>query len=129
MPEQICAQCYTSVADQSTTCPGCGQKLFYTGNDKNVLDKLIPNCLIYRYEGSDMLEPALLVKACKTNAKVATNLREISHPITLSKDRVYSFDKSIFQSIQELRQQRTNIVQDFDQQIQTYWTKLTPYVF
>lgn len=129
MSEYICNQCYNPIAEHTVNCPGCGQKLLFNGNDKNVLDKLVPNCLIYRYDGSDMLEPAMLVKACKTNAKVATNLRELAHPVTIPKDRIYYFDNSVYSSIQELRLQRTNIVRDFDQQIQAHWTKLTPYLF
>ena len=92
-----------------------------------IMDHLEPNCLIHRYEGSDMLEPAFIIKTGKTNLKVATKLKEYAKPVVVPKQRVYHYDPALFDSIQALRTKRTATIDQYDQLIQSHWQKLLPY--
>ncbi len=91
------------------------------------MDHLEPNCLIHRYEGSDMLEPALIIKTGKTNLKVATKLTECAKPVVVPKQRVYQYDPNLFDSIQYLSTRRTATIDQYDHLIQSHWQKLLPY--
>jgi hypothetical protein len=123
----VCSSCYTWLVPQHTDCPSCGIPVILEGDDKNVIDHLQPNCLIHRYDGSDMLEPAVIVKAGKTNMKVATKLREYAKPVTVSKQKVYQFDPNVLSAIQALRNERTATINRYDIMIQTHWKKLETY--
>lgn len=122
----VCASCHAWFVD-APTCPGCGGDIILDGDDKNVIDRLEPNCLIHRYEGSDMLEPAVVLKEGKTNFKAATKLKEYSHPVTVPKHKVFSFDQSTLGTIQALRNERTATVMRYDLMIQSHWQRLKPY--
>lgn len=123
----VCEGCHTWLALELAACPGCGSNLVRDGDGKNVIDRLQPDCLIYRYEGSDILEPAVLIKEGKTNVKAATKLQEYSKPVTVPKSKVYAFDQKILGSIQALRNERTATVMRYDQLIQSHWQHLRPY--
>jgi len=123
----VCSSCYTWLALQHTDCPSCGIPVILAGAQKNVIDHLQPNCLIHRYDGSDMLEPAVIVKEGKTNMKVATKLKEYTRPVTVSKQKVYRFDQNLLSSIQALRNERTATINRFDIMIQSHWKKLETY--
>lgn len=123
----ICASCHSWLTAENGSCPGCGSNVIFEGENKSVIDRLQPNCLIHRYEGSDMLEPAVLIKEGKTNVKVATKLKEYASPVTVPKHKVYSFNQDILSSIQSLRNERTATIMRFDQLIQSHWKSLKPY--
>lgn len=123
----ICASCHSWLTAEQGSCPGCGGSVVFEGENKSVIDRLQPNCLIHRYEGSDMLEPAVLIKEGKTNVKVATKLKEYANPVTVPKHKVYSFNQEILSSIQSLRNERTATIMRFDQLIQSHWKTLKPY--
>ncbi len=123
----VCANCYSWLNPDAPFCPGCGDPVVLDGAAKNVIDRLEPDCLIHRYEGSDMLEPAVVIKEGKTNIKAATRLKEYAKPVTVPKSKVYAFDQSILGSIQALRNERTATVRRYDQLIQSQWSQLKPY--
>lgn len=127
MNEIVCMACHNYFASDQKTCPGCGGELIFEGDNKNVIDHLQPNCLIHRYEGSDLLEPAVILKETKTNYKVATKLREYAKPLTISKNKTYSFDPQILGAIQALRNERTATMYRYDQLIQARWQNLKQY--
>jgi RNA polymerase subunit RPABC4/transcription elongation factor Spt4 len=123
----VCTQCNYWLTDASTTCPDCGTALVFEGEGKNVIDRMQPNCLIHRYEGSDLLEPAVLIKEGKTNMKVATRLKEYAKPVVVPKYKVFAFDQSILSSIQALRNERTATIKRYDQLIGSHWQRLKTY--
>lgn len=123
----VCLNCNLWVAPDSASCPDCGSAFVWEGDKKNVIDHIVPNCLIHRYEGSDMLEPAVIVREGKTNMKVATKLREYAKPVTVPKHKVYAFDQTLLSSIQALRNERTATIRRYDQQIGSHWQRLKPY--
>lgn len=127
MQDYVCSSCHTYFCGIVSNCPQCGSQLSYEGDTKNVIDHLPYNCLIYRYDGSDMLEPAVILKSCKTNVKVATRLKEYANPVTVPKSKVYLFDQKIFSAIQALRNERTAVMHRFDEQIQNHWQQLKQY--
>lgn len=127
MDEIICAGCYSRLEAATLVCPGCGTAIYWKGNEKNVIDQLQPNCLIHRYEGSDMLEPAVALKQGKTNYKAATKIKEYAKPITVPKSKVYALDHTILNSIQTLRNERTATIHRYDQLIQSHWQQLKPF--
>lgn len=98
MNEIVCMSCHNCLSADLSACPGCGSEIVLDGDSKNVIDRLQPNCLIHRYEGSDLLEPAVILKETKANCKVATRLKEYSKPITVPKVKVYTFDQKILVS-------------------------------
>jgi hypothetical protein len=123
----VCTNCHSWLAADAAACPGCGVPTVLDGTDKNVIDHLEPDCLIHRYEGSDMLEPAVIVKEGKVNIKAATSLREYAHPVIVPKSKVYAFDQIILGSIQALRNERTATIRRYDRQIEKQWQQLKPY--
>jgi hypothetical protein len=108
-------------------CPGCGQNVVLEGEGKNIIDRIQPDCLLHRYEGSDLLEPAVIIKEGKTNIKAATRLKEYATPVTVPKQKVYAFDQSALSAIQALRNERTATIMRYDRQIQSHWQHLKPY--
>lgn len=123
----VCAHCFSYLPTLVTACPSCGQEIIVTDPNKTVIDKILPNCLIHRYEGSDLLEPAIILKEGKVNYKVATQLKDYPHPITVAKNKVYHFDQSLFSSIQALRNERTTSMYHYDSSIKTHWQQLKPF--
>lgn len=122
----VCANCHSWLVNLGS-CPSCGGEIVLDGEGKNVIDRLQPDCLIHRYEGSDMLEPAVIIKEGKTNIKAATKLKEYSHPVTVPKHKVFFFDASALGAIQALRNERTATIMRYDQMIQSHWQRLKPY--
>lgn len=123
----ICANCHTWLTTDIESCPGCGSGVVLEGETKSVIDRLQPNCLIHRYAGSDLLEPAVLIKEGKVNVKVATKLREYANPVTVPKNKVYAFNQDTLSTIQALRNERTATIMRYDQLIQSHWKNLKPY--
>lgn len=123
----VCAACHAWLPSEAKTCPGCASEIVLAGETKNVIDSLQPNCLIHRYEGSDLLEPAAVVKVGKANVKVATRLREYTNPLTISKLKVYAFDPGALGAIQALRNERTATIHRFDRLIASHWQSLRPF--
>ncbi|GBG56873.1 hypothetical protein SPFL3102_02393 [Sporomusaceae bacterium FL31] len=123
----VCAACHSYLTTELSNCPGCGNTVILGGDAKNVIDQVQPNCLIHRYDGSDLLEPAVIVKEGKSNVRVATKLKDYAKPIVVSKQKVYSFNQNILSSIQALRNERTATIRRYDQLIQTHWQSLKPY--
>ncbi len=123
----VCANCHSWLTLEAAACPGCGCPVVLEGESKSVIDHLQPDCLIHRYEGSDMLEPAVVVKEGKTNIKAATRLKEYGQPVTVPKSKVYAFDQNVLGSIQALRNERTATIRRYDQQIASQWQQLKPY--
>lgn len=123
----VCAACHSYLTTTLSNCPGCGNTVILGGDAKNVIDQVQPNCLIHRYDGSDLLEPAVIVKEGKSNVRVATKLKDYAKPIVVSKQKVYSFNQNILSSIQALRNERTATIRRYDQLIQTHWQNLKPY--
>ncbi len=124
MNEIVCSSCYQCLPADLAACPGCGSQLVHEGDNKNVIDRLQPNCLIHRYEGSDLLEPAVIIKETKANCKVATKLKEYIKPVTIPKSKVFAFDQKILGAIQALRNERTATMHRYDQLIQAHWQNL-----
>lgn len=127
MNEMICAHCHTWITPDLTHCSTCNTGIFFDGENKNIIDRIQPNCLIYRYAGSDILEPAVIIKQSKVNLKVATKLKEYASPIIVPKQNVYVFNQPILSSIQALRNERTATIMRYDQLIQSHWKNLQPY--
>ena len=127
MPEVICTDCHACLTSNSTNCPNCNTTIFLDGDNKNIIDRIQPNCLIYRYDGSDILEPAVIIKQSKVNVRVATKLQEYNAPVIVSKNNVYAFNPSLLSSIQALRNERTSTIMRYDQLIQSHWQHLEPY--
>lgn len=123
----VCANCHSWLTLDTPACPGCGEAVVLDGAAKNVIDHMQPDCLIHRYEGSDMLEPAVVLKEGKTNIKAATRLKEYAQPVTVPKSKVYAFDQEILGSIQSLRNERTATIRRYDRQIESQWQQLKPY--
>ncbi len=72
----VCSDCHMWLASETKACSVCGIPIVLEGENKNIIDHLEPNCLIHRYEGSDMLEPAFIIKAGKTHSHY---LRDLWH--------------------------------------------------
>jgi hypothetical protein len=123
----VCNSCHTWLMTALDSCPGCGCQIMLEGDGKNVIDRIQPNCLIHRYDGSDLLEPAVIIKEGKVNVKVATKLKDYGSPVTVPKSKVYSFNQGILSSVQALRNERTATIMRYDQQIQAHWQNLKPY--
>lgn len=91
------------------------------------MQQFMPNCLIYRYAGSDMLEAALIMKEGKKNMHVATRPEELDHPVAVRKCNVYQLDPAVYEAINNLRSERKATMAHYDAEIQTYWQKLVPF--
>lgn len=122
-----CPNCYSISTDEPLCCPKCNHPLVWEGEAKNVIDRIEPHCLIHRYEGSDLLEAATIVKTGKVNVKVATKLKDFANPISLPKEKVYLFNQASLSAIQALRNERTAAMMRYEQQIQSHWQRLKPY--
>ena len=122
----VCSNCNFWFQAENASCPGCGTALIMEGESKNVIDRMEPNCLIHRYDGSDLLEPAVILKEGKSNMKVATKLRDYAKPVTVPKHKVYYFDQTILGAIQALRNERTATIKRYDQLIGSHWQRLKP---
>lgn len=129
MSEFICNHCSTYINGDETHCPQCGAAFIFSGDEKNITDSLEPNCLVYRYDGSDLLETAVIVKQGKVNVKAATRLKELAKPVTIAKNRIYAYNPDIWAAINDLRAQRKTAMQEYDALISKQWEKLTPYSF
>ena len=127
MLAMICNHCHSWLTSDLTNCPNCNTIIFLDGDNKNIIDRIQPNCLIYRYEGSDILEPAVIIKQSKINVRVATKLQEYKTPVVVSKHNVYAFNQNILSAIQALRNERTATIMRYDQLIQSHWQHLVPY--
>ena len=127
MTEIICNQCHAGLTPNLSTCPNCNTTIYLNGDNKNIIDHIQPNCLIYRYEGSDILEPAIILRQSKANVRVATKLQEYTKPVIVSKQNVYAFNQNILNSIQALRNERTATIVRYDQLIKSHWQQLAPY--
>ncbi len=123
----VCSICHSWLTAATDSCPSCSMPLILSGENKTVIDHLEANCLIHRYNGSDLLEPAIVIKEGKTNLKVATKLREYPHPVTVPKHKVYHFDSQVLSAIQALRTERTTAITRYDDLIKSHWQKLQPY--
>ena len=123
----VCLHCNFWNTVDTLSCPDCGTTFIHEGEHKNIMDRLEPNCLIHRYAGSDLLEPAVFLKEGKSNVKVATKLRDFSKPLIIPRHKVYAFDQSVLGSIQALRNERTATIHRYDQQIGAHWQRLQPY--
>lgn len=127
MNEVVCPVCHAYWSDMPAVCPACTHPLIYHGDERNVITSFEPKLLIHRYRGSDLLEPAVLLKEGRTNCKVATQLREYARPLTVRKSEVYALDRTLLASIESLRQERHDTMQRYDKEMATYWHRLTPY--
>jgi len=127
MEGAVCSVCHSWLDSQIAACPGCGKNIVWDGDDKNIIDCLQPNCLINRYDGSDLLEPAVVLKEGKVNVKAATQLKEYCQPVTISKQKVYAFDHSILSVVQSLRNERTATIMRYEQLIHSHWRHLKPF--
>jgi len=127
MPGIICNHCHAWLTSDLANCPNCSTTIFLDGDNKNIIDRIQPNCLIYRYDGSDILEPAVIIKQSKINVRVATKLQEYNAPVVVAKHNVYAFNQHILSSIQALRNERTATIMRYDQLIQSHWQHLQPY--
>jgi hypothetical protein len=123
----VCPNCLSYFTEAHQHCQHCNSPLTYDGEQKNVIDHLNPNCLIHRYDGSDMLEPAVLLKPGKVNAKVATKLSEYAKPLVVPKSKIYTFQHDVFCAIQSVRSERSATMKRYDYQIASHWQKLKPY--
>ena len=123
----VCSICHSWLTAATDSCPSCSMPLILSGENKTVIDRLEANCLIHRYNGSDLLEPAIVIKEGKTNLKVATKLREYPHPVTVPKHKVYHFDSQVLSAIQARRTERTAAIACYDDLIKSHWPKLQPY--
>lgn len=127
MSEFVCAHCNAYFQNVPETCPQCGEALCYEGGEKNVVDALAPNCLVHRYRGSDLLEPAQLLKVGKVNAKVALRLKDVAKPVSVPKEEVFRLDEAVLSSINALREERCEAMRCFDERIGGHWNKLVAY--
>lgn len=127
MSEFICNDCNAYFRQSENHCPNCQVPLIFQGPKKNVTDTLVPNCLVHRYQGSDLLEPAQITKEGKVNMKVAIRLRDLEKPIAIPKREVYEMDPDILDSINALRDERRTTMDHYDDLIGKYWNKLRPF--
>lgn len=127
MFEFICDSCKTYVNSPTDICPQCQIKLIFDGTGKNITTALEPNCLIHRYQGSDLLEPARIVKEGKTNVKVAVKLKDLVKPLIIPKQEVFALNPALLTSITALRNERRETMDHYDYLIGEYWEQLDPY--
>lgn len=127
MLEFICNACGNYSTGSAGTCPHCHTALIFSGIEKNITDVIQSDCLIHRYQGSDLLEPAKLIKAGKSNMKVAVKLKDMAKPLTVPKTEVFFLDESILSSVNQLRDERKILMKDYDERIASQWQQLQPY--
>jgi len=119
----ICKQCYMPNT-VSPCCLECGTPFVMEGEEKNIIDQLVPTCLVHRYDGSDMLESAAIVKEGKRYYHVATKLIEYAHPAKIPKNRVFQLNEGLLAQINQLRQERRDYINTIDAQMAQLWTGL-----
>lgn len=119
----ICQNCF-SPNTTSTCCTQCGSMFVTEGPEKNVFDTFKPTCLVHRYEGSDLLEPAAIVKEGKRYLYVATALLEYARPTKVPKERVFKYNQALFENVTNLRQERRNYVAAMDTRMAGLWSQL-----
>jgi hypothetical protein len=124
----VCSKCNSYLPTTTTCCPGCGSGIILQGTKKNVIDQMVPNCLVHRYDGSDLLEPAVVLKSGRSNHKVALKLQDYAKPVTVPKHKVYTYNQDLLSSVQSLRSERSARAMQFDQQIGAQWNQLQPFV-
>lgn len=127
MLEFICNSCQGYADRPVSHCPHCQTPLILAGPEKNITDSIKPDCLVHRYQGSDLLEPALVLKEGKINMKVAVKLKDLAKPLTVPKAEVFRNNDAVFQAITALRRQRKEQMEEFDKAIAAYWKKLQNY--
>lgn len=127
LSEFICNHCSNYINTEEKICPYCQSKFIFSGENKNITDKFIPNCLVHRYDGSDLLEKGRILKEGKVNNKIALKLKDFKHPITVSKDKIYDLNPEILASIEALRQERKEVMEHYDFLIGEYWHQLDPF--
>ncbi|KYZ76887.1 hypothetical protein AXX12_18455 [Anaerosporomusa subterranea] len=123
----VCSKCNSYLPITTASCPGCGSGIVLKGTMKNVIDQMVPNCLVHRYDGSDLLEPAVVLKSGRSNYKVALKLQDYAKPVTVPKHKVYTYNQGLLSSVQSLRSERTASVMRFEQQIGSQWNQLQPF--
>lgn len=123
----VCANCNSYLLVSHRNCPGCGSGIVLEGAKKNVIDQMNPNCLVHRYDGSDLLEPAVVLKSGRSNYKVALKLQDYAKPVTVPKHKVYMYNQDLLSSVQSLRSERSASVMSFEQQIGSQWNQLQPF--
>ena len=126
LSEFICNACLHYIETATKQCPHCQTELIFSGDQKNITDELIPNCLIHRYDGSDLLEKGRMIKEGKVNNKVVLKLKDFTRPLSIPKNKIYAFDPSILSSIDALRQERKEVMEHYDFLIGEYWDRLEP---
>lgn len=119
----ICRNCLSPNAP-SSHCTQCGTTFITEGGNKNIIDKFEPTCLVHRYEGSDLLEPAAVVKEGKRYFYVATQLLEYARPAKVPKTRVFNFNQALLDSVNQLRKERKEYVATIDARMAALWTQL-----
>lgn len=123
----ICNSCKKEFHSFSAACPHCQTTIILEGAGKNISETFVPDCLIHRYRGSDLLEPAVVLKKGKTNLKIAIRAKDLAKPITVPKDAVFQYDETIFRSVCALRDDRCETMRRYDAEIGAYWNKLTSF--
>lgn len=119
----ICQSCF-SPNSASACCTQCGTMFVTEGEAKNVIDTFEPTCLVHRYEGSDLLEPATVVKEGKRYLYVATQLLEYAHPTKVPKERVFTYNQALLNDVNHLRKERRDYVDAIDVRMAELWSQL-----
>lgn len=119
----ICQNCLSPNA-ASACCTQCGSMFVMEGAGKNVIDTFAPTCLVHRYEGSDLLEPAVIVKEGKRYLYVATQLLEYARPTKVPKTRVYTYNEGLLEDVNRLRKERKEYVEAVDVRMAQLWSQL-----
>lgn len=119
----ICQNC-NSPNSAATCCTECGSMFITEGTNKNTIDTFIPTCLVHRYEGSDLLEPAVVVKEGKRYLYVATQLLEYAHPTKVPKERVFKYNQTLLGDVNQLRKDRKDYVAAIDTRMSALWSQL-----
>lgn len=127
MTEAVCRHCRTYLAEPLAVCPVCASPLIYIGEDQSVIRTLPADCLVHRYRGSDLLEPAAILSEGRTNIKIATRLADYNRPLTAPKRETYVLDRALLSQINDLRAERRRAVEAYDEKIAACWQHLTPY--
>lgn len=123
----VCRYCHTWMPLETEVCSGCSTGLVFDGEDKNIIDRIQADCLVHRYEGSDLLEPAVIVKEGKSRMQVAIQLKDYAKPVCVAKSKVFAFNHQLLSAIQTLRNERTAAMRRYDQLIQSHWQRLKPH--
>lgn len=120
----VCQNCFSPNTTDACSCTKCGSMFETEGTRKNIIDTFEPTCLIHRYEGSDLLEPAAIVKEGKRYLYVATQLLEYAHPTKVPKERVFKYNPDLLSNVDQLRKERRNYVEAVDSRMAELWSQL-----